>query len=100
MAIIRFKGSKSLRARKKTIKNIGKVKAKAILIVKNILNIKKKNKLIITFINIIIKKLEGVTKKAKEIITPKIISKKISFFGKTSLASLISFYYNRKLWLK
>lgn len=100
MINIKFKGSKSLRAKREVIKNKGIIRKKAILLVKNILNTKKKNKLITIFIIIIIRRLEGVVTKANKIIKPKISSKKISFFGKISLASLIGFNYNGKLWLK
>jgi len=48
----------------------------------------------------IITKLEGGVIKAKIMINPIKNDKKISFFGKISLASFINFYYNRKLWLK
>lgn len=100
MINIKFKGSKSLRDKRVIIKNKGKVKKKAILLIKNILNRNRKNKLIIIFIIIIIRRLEGVVRKAKEIIKPKINSKKTSFFPNLPVASLISFYYNRKLWSK
>ena len=100
MAKIRFNGSRSLRDKRVTIKNIGKVIIRASFFVRNILNRKKKKKPIIIFIIVIIKRFAGAVKNAKEIIKPKISNKKISFFPNFPVASLISFYYNGKLWLK
>lgn len=97
---IRFKGSNNLRDKRITIKNVGKVRKNAAFLFRNILNRKKKNKLTIIFIIMIVRRLEGVVKKAKVTIELKIINKKISFFPILSLASLISFYYNWKLWSK
>ena len=100
MINIRFKGSKSLRTRREIIKNKGRVRKKAILLVKNILNRKKKKTPTSVFIIMMVRKLEGVVNIAKEMIILRSNAKKISFFPYFSLASLISFYYNWKLWLK
>jgi hypothetical protein len=100
MIKIRFSGSNNLRDKRVTIKNTGKVIVKASLFVKNILNRKKKKELTIIFIIIIIIKLEGGVVKVKIMINPIKNNKKISFFGKISLASLMNFNYNGKLWLK
>jgi hypothetical protein len=94
---IKFKGLKSLKIKREIIKKKDKVKEKAILILKNILNKKKKNKLIITCIVMIIKRLEGVVRKVNKIIELTINNKKAIFFPNLSLASLICFYYNEKL---
>jgi len=96
----RFNGSRSLSAKREIIKNKGIVRKKAILLVKNILNRKKKKTPTNIFIIIIVRKLEGVVNIAKEMIILRSNAKKISFFPYFSLASLISFYYNWKLWLK
>ena len=101
MINIRFKGSKSLKAKKIVIKNIGRVNEKASLLVKNSLKRKKIIRNISKFRDKITDQWKGGTRKIINIIiNNKIIIWKISFFGKTSLASLISFYYNWKLWLK
>ena len=95
-----FEGSKRLRAKRVVSKNKGTAREKAILSVKSSLKRKKKNELISIFINIITKRLEGEVRKTKVAIKLKIKSKKSAFFPNFSLASAISFYYNRKLWLK
>ncbi len=100
MTSVRFSGSKSLRARREIIKNKGRVRKKAILLVKNILNRKKKKTPTNIFIIIMVRKLEGVVNIAKEMIILKNNVKNISFFPYFSLASPIGFNYNWKLWLK
>lgn len=100
MTSIRFSGSKSLSAKRDNIKNKGIVNKKAILLVKNILNRKKKKTPTNIFIIIMVRKLEGVVNIAKEMIILKNNAKNISFFPYFSLASPIGFNYNWKLWLK
>ncbi len=97
MVNARFKGSRSLRETRETIKNETIVRNKTNLSVKNILNKEKKNRLIIISITIIIKRLEGVVKKANKKIKPKISNKKNIFFPNLPVASLIGFNYNGKL---
>ena len=43
---------------------------------------------------------DGFVRLVKAIIKARIINKNISFFPNFSLASIINFNYNRKLWLK
>lgn len=96
----KFNGSKSLSDNNVTIKNIGKVNVNASLLTVKVLNKKKKKVLTIIFIIIITKILEGDIRKAKQVIKPKIKLKNISFFPYFSLACIMTFNYNRFLWLK
>ena len=82
------------------IKNIGKVKVNANFFAKNILDEKKKNELIRTFIISINARFVGEIVKANKPIKIKIKIRKISFFQYFPVASIINFNYNRKLWLK
>jgi hypothetical protein len=95
-----FNGSSRFRDNKHKIKNIGRVKKKTIIFIKNIFKTKNNSELISIFIIKIIRRLEGLVKINRITIRPKINSKKTSFFREISLACLIGFYYNRKLWLK
>ena len=94
MINIRFKGSKSLRARREIIKNKGRVRKKAILLVKNILNRKKKKTPTSVFIIMMVRKLEGVVNMAKEMIILRNNPKNIIFFPNFPVASPIDFNYN------
>jgi hypothetical protein len=95
-----FKGSKSLTDKSERIKNTGKLKENASFLFKKTLNRKKKKIAINIFIIPITKILDGGIKKEKEAIKPINKHKNISFLPYFSLASIINFNYNRKLWLK
>ena len=83
-----------------TIKNIGIVKETASFLLKKILNKKKKKIVINIFIIPITKIFDGGVKKAKSTIKPINKHKNISFLPYFSLASIIDFNYNGKLWQK
>jgi len=100
MTKIKFKGSSDLSDNKVVTKKIGIAKDKAIFFFVNILRRKYKNEPIIIFINIIITMFDGFVRFIITIIKARIISKNISFFPNFSLACIIIFNYNRKLWLK
>jgi hypothetical protein len=69
-------------------------------LLKKILNKKKKKEVINKFIIPINKTFDGGVKKAKQAIKPKTKLKNTSFLPYFSVASIIDFNYNRKLWLK
>jgi len=100
MTKIKFRGSNDLRDNNVTTKNIGTDKVIAIFFGRNILKEKNKKVLISIFIINIRVRFEGGKKIAKELINPRIKIRNISFFPNFSLASIINFNYNRKLWLK
>jgi len=100
MIKIKLKGSNNLRDRRVIIKNIGTVTENAIFLLINNLNKKKKKELTIIFIIMVTNIFDGFIKYAKAMIKPKTVNKNISFFPNFSLASIINFNYNRKLWLK
>jgi len=100
MIKIKFNGLNNLKDKRLTIKNMEKARENANFLLINVLNKKKKKELIMAFIIITIRILNGGVRKTKKIIKPKIKSKNISFFPYFSLASIINFNYNRKLWLK
>ena len=100
MIKIKFNGSNSFRDRRVIAKNMGKATIKANFLFVIILNKKKKKAPTIIFIIKIIKIFDGFRKQAMAVITPNIVDKNISFLPNFSLASIIDFNYNRKLWLK
>lgn len=94
-AKIKFKMSNNFSESKVIIKKIGKENRSANFLVRNVLNVKKKKKLINIFIININGRFVGKVMKANKTINPKLKIRKVDFFQYFPVASIINFNYNR-----